>query len=76
MIARNAPQALELLWAVNFFQKRKALAEIKLELEKQGYNFSDQNLSMALSNSKFLTRKGKRGSFTYVQKHPYDKESK
>jgi hypothetical protein len=26
---------------------------------------------MALKRAKFLTRKGKRGEFTYVQRHPY-----
>ncbi len=70
-VAKNAPGALRILWSEGIFLKGKKFEEVKAELEKRGYNFSDQNLAMALSSSKFLTRKGARGQFTYVQKHPY-----
>lgn len=70
-VAKKAPDALRILWSEQIFLKGKKLEEVKAELEKRGYNFSNQNLAMALSSSKFLTRKGDRGQYTYVQKHPY-----
>ena len=73
-IADNAPEALKILWCEDVFLEGKTLDEAKRELEKRGYNFTDQNLAMALRTSKFLTRKGIRGRFTYVQKHPFIKE--
>ena len=75
-IARTAPEALKILWSGKIFLKKKNFNEIKMELEKRGYNFTDYNLGMALKNVKFLTKKGNRGEFTYVQKHPYIEEEK
>lgn len=75
-IAKTAPEALKILWSGKIFLKKKNFNEVKKELEKRGYNFTDHNLGMALNNVKFLTKKGKRREFTYVQKHPYVEESK
>ena len=75
-IANTAPDALKILWVEKVFLKAKNFKEIKNQLEKRGYNFTDYNLCMALRNAKFLTRKGTKGNFTYVQKHPYVKEVK
>ena len=73
-IARTAPDALSILWRDKVFLKAKDVKLIEAELEKRGYNFTDKNLMMALKGAKFLTRKGKKGSYTYVQKHPYIEE--
>lgn len=73
-IAKTAPDALKILWKEKVFLKTINLIEIRNALEKRGYNFSDKNLMMALKNAKFLTRKGNKGNFTYVQKHPYIEE--
>ncbi len=73
-IARTAPDALAILWREKIFLKPKSVKDIEAELEKRGYNFNDKNLMMALKGAKFLTRKGKKGEFTYVQKHPYIEE--
>jgi hypothetical protein len=73
--ATNAPDSLRILWADGWFMKPKNLGETKMELEKRGYNFTDANLAMALRSSKFLTRRGQRKQFTYVQKHPFIKET-
>lgn len=69
-IATTAPDALKILWK-NEFLKPKTPKEIEAELEKEGYNFEKHNFFMALKNAKFLTRKGSKGNFSYVQKHPY-----
>lgn len=73
-IATTVPEALKLLWKEKFFFKPKKVEEIEAELEKQGYNFPDKALLMALKRASFLTRKGTKGKFTYVQKHPFIKE--
>jgi len=73
-IAKTAPDALVLLWRDKIFFKQKELKSIEAELEKRGYNFADKNLMMALKGAKFLTRKGKKGNYAYVQKHPYIEE--
>ena len=75
-IAKTAPEALRILWSGKIFLQKKSFNEVKKELEKRGYNFTDHNLGMALKNAKFLTKKGKRGEFTYIQKHPYVEETK
>jgi hypothetical protein len=74
-IATTAPDALRLLWQEKVFLKPKDVRTIEAELAKRGYNFADKNLMMALKDAKFLTRKGERGNYSYVQKHPFVKES-
>jgi hypothetical protein len=74
-IAKTAPDALKLLWKEKEFLKAKDVVAIKGALAKMGYNFTDKNLMMALKNTKFLTRKGTHGNYTYVQKHPYIEEA-
>lgn len=73
-IAKTAPDALRILWKEKVFLKPRSLKDIEAELEERGYNFVDKNLMMALKGAQFLTRKGRKGSFTYVQKHPYMEE--
>ena len=70
-IAKTAPDALKILWKEKVFLKIKDVKTIEAELEKRGYNFTDKNLMMALKSSKFLTRKGQAGNYSYAQKHPY-----
>ncbi len=75
-IATTAPEALKILWREKLFLRPRDIKSIEADLEKRGYNFIDKNLMMALKNSKFLTRKGARGNYLYVQKHPYNEEQK
>ncbi len=70
-IAKTAPDALKVLWGERIFFQPKGVKTIEAELEKRGYNFNDKNLMMALKASKFLTRKGNKGNYLYVQKYPY-----
>jgi len=70
-IAKTAPDALKLLWKEKVFLKPKDIKTIEVELERQGYNFVDKNLMMAVRGARFLTRKGEKGKYLYVQKHPY-----
>jgi hypothetical protein len=70
-IATKPSEAIRMLWKGKIFLKQKSLAEVMQELEKRGYNFSVQAIDMALKGSKYLTRKGSRGDYKYVQKYPF-----
>jgi hypothetical protein len=67
---RTGSQALEVLWIKKFFDgKEKKFQEIGLELRKIGCNPSNANLGMALKNAKYLTRRGPKGKYSYIQKY-------
>ncbi len=63
------PHLLRELWSQGFFSSEKTFPSIKVELGKLGSNPSDPNLGMALGDATFLTRRGKRGKYRYIQKH-------
>src|SRR5437899_11715574 len=68
----KCPAVLTLLWQRGSFKRALSIAEIKKALDSTGYSFTDENILMALSRAKFLTRHGKRGSFTWKQKYPFN----
>lgn len=72
-VAKSAPDALVLLWQEGFFDSWRSKGEIEDHLGKKGYHFSDA-LKMALTRVKHLTRKGKHGSYEYIQKYPFTQE--
>ena len=70
MEVTTAPQALKYIWEKKFFDKyQRKFQGIKDEISKIGCNPSDETLHMALKNAKFLTRKGTKGNFSYIQKY-------
>lgn len=73
-IAKTATQALSILWEEKFFVSWKKIGGIEAHLAKRGNHFSLPELGMALRRAKHLTRKGKHGSYEYIQKHPFDPE--
>lgn len=73
-ICATATEALKHLWEEKFLSNWKKHPEIVSHLDKNQHHFSDAELGMALKRAKFLTRKGKRGNFEYIQKHPFIKE--
>lgn len=70
-VARTATEALKILWEEGFFLGWKKKGVIEQNLGKRGNHFSDAELGMALKRAKHLTRRGKRGSYEYIQKHPF-----
>jgi hypothetical protein len=70
-IARSATESLRLLWNRGFFEAWKKYTQIVEGLSADGYHFSTPELGMALKRAKYLTRRGKRGSYEYIQKHPF-----
>ena len=75
-IARTATEALKVLWEGGFFKGPQNYSTIVGCLSKLGNHFSDPELGMALKRAKHLTRRGKRGSYEYIQKYPYVEEAK
>jgi len=69
-VARTATEALKILWGEGFFRGWKKKGAIDQKLGQRGNHFSDSELGMALKRAKHLTRKGRRGSYEYIQKHP------
>lgn len=70
-IARTATEALRILWGDAFFRAWKKKAGIEEKLAQRGNHFSDAELGMALKRAPYLTRRGNRGSYEYIQKHPF-----
>lgn len=64
----TSTKAIEGLWKEGFFKQERNLISIIKELNDRGNNFSPEDIGMALFRSKYLTRKGIRGSFRYIQK--------
>jgi hypothetical protein len=75
-IAKTAPEGLKILWEEGFFRSWRKQVSIVSHLAKRGNNFSGPELGMALKRAKHLTRKGKRGSYEYIQKFPFAAEKK
>lgn len=70
-IAKSATEALLILWEEGFFKTWRKQAKIVEVLSKRGNNFTSAELGMALKRTKHLTRRGKKGSYEYIQKYPF-----
>ena len=70
-VAKTATEALKILWEDSFFRTWKKNSAVVENLGKKGNHFSDAELGMALMRAKHLTRRGKRGSYEYIQKYPF-----
>ena len=73
-IVKTATEALKTLWQKGFFKTWQNNKKIVNRLAVKGNNFSPAELGMALKRAKHLTRRGKRGSYEYIQKYPYTKK--
>ena len=74
-IVKTATEALKILWKEGFFQGAGTINDTVKELSKKGYNFPLTNVVKALQRAPYLTQKGKRGNYKYIQKYPYIRES-
>ena len=75
-VARTPTESLKILWGKGFFKGWKKYAQIVKYLSTVGYHFSTPELGMALKRAKYLTRRGRRGNYEYIQKHPFVEEEK
>jgi len=76
MIAKTATEGLKILWSEGFFENWKKMLDIAKIFAERKHHFSDAELGMALNRANYLTRRGKRRNYEYIQKHPYIKEEK
>jgi len=69
----NAPRtptaALKHLHAQGVFRLERTLAAVEADLSKIDCNFPKASLAKALERAGFLTRRGKRGNYRWVQKY-------
>jgi hypothetical protein len=70
-IAKSATDALKILWEDEFFLTWKQKGPVVEALARRGNHFSDAELGMALMRASYLTRRGKRGQYEYIQKYPF-----
>lgn len=68
MSEQSVPQILEDLWKQGFFSIERNFQGTKNQLGKLGCNPTDVALRMALNRGKFLTKRGTRGDYRYIQK--------
>lgn len=73
-IVISATDRIYKLWTKGFFVAQKKLSAIEQQLAKEGYHFSPAEMTMALKRASYITRRGKRGVYEYIQKGPYEKD--
>jgi len=71
LIATTATASLKFLWERGFFRNWKTKGAVETELSRHGYHFSGPELGMALMRAPHLTRKGRPGTYQYIQKYPF-----
>ena len=69
MPKQTVPQVLNELWNQGFYSYERNFSDVKKELSNLGCNPSDANLQMALSRVTFLTQRGTRSHYRYIQKY-------
>lgn len=70
-VARTATEALLMLWREGFFRKWQSTPNVVEHLAGREHHFEGPELGMALKRARYLSRRGKRGSYEYIQKYPY-----
>jgi hypothetical protein len=70
----SATQQVQNLWEKVYFKTAQSLSAVDEHLGKSDYHFTPSELAMALTRASFLTRKGRRGTYTYIQKGPFVKQ--
>ena len=61
--------ALKMLYEKGVFKTDQTFGAIEVELGRLEYNFPKPTLMMALGSVPFLTRRGAKGSYRWVQKY-------
>jgi hypothetical protein len=69
--ARTATEALLMLWKGSFLRSWQNQSKIVAHLAEMEYHFEAPELGMALKRAPYLSRRGERGSYEYIQKYPY-----
>jgi hypothetical protein len=67
---RTPTDGLRRLHQKNVFKVKREFKAVEEELGKIDCNFPKASLAKALERADFLTRHGKRGSYSWIQKYP------
>jgi|ERR1700682_1771026 len=62
--------ALDSLYNTGYFANERTLTDVRGQLQQGGYNFGAPSVLMALKSKAYLQRRGSKGSYRFVQKHP------
>lgn len=68
MASQTVPSLLRLFYQQGFFQQKRDFASVMQKLDTVGSHPSPQNLNIALSRAKYLTKSGKPGNYRYIQR--------
>ena len=76
-VRRTPAEILREIFRQGYFKNGKTFGETKVRLRDAGYDFGDVRLAQELEklskgNKAMLTRRGKRGAFTYHERYPPD----
>ena len=74
-VRRSLPEIVKEIYRQGFFKSGKTFRETKARLQVAGYDFGDARLAQELEklskgNKAMLTRRGKRGAYTYHERYP------
>jgi hypothetical protein len=73
-VAKTSTSGLRLLWGKGVFKNWQNSPQIVDRLAQDEYHFSSPEFLMALKRAKYLTRRGNRRSYEYIQKYPFTKD--
>jgi hypothetical protein len=74
-VAKTATEGVKILWEEKFFRTWQKMGAVVVALAKRENNFPKGVLGKALERAGYLMRKGKKGTFEYIQRYPYVPES-
>jgi hypothetical protein len=72
--ARTATEALLMLWREGFLRTWQSQPKIVGHLAEIDHHFEGPELGMALRRARYLSRRGERGGYEYIQKYPHTEE--
>jgi len=70
LIATRPGEAVDQLYREGFCKVQRTLTDVRKELAKKELNFGTSSVLMALQAAAFILQKGKKGSYTFIQKYP------
>jgi hypothetical protein len=74
-VAKTATEGVKILWEGRFFRTWQKFGAVEEALAKRENHFPRAVLAKALERASYLTRRGKKGSYEYIQRYPHVLES-
>jgi hypothetical protein len=70
-VAKTATEGVKILWESKFFRTWQKMGAVVEALAKRENNFPNGILGKAFQRAEYLMRKGKKGTYEYIQRYPY-----